>query len=184
MKGKNTELQKNYKDDNFHYSCPNCRDPGLKKKRTKKDLHKRNSCYSNSLDNESVNNKNVAYQDDVNMANVNSQLDDDMVEESYMSQTDKDRKSCSELEVEGYHQTQSDLRKGDPRKRKQMKKLKSRQEKIKKLIKRSPDDYNSPSYRSNKETVEDFTRYRSLKIAKEREDIVESRSLGMKVSLF
>lgn len=126
----------------------------------------------------------MEYADDVNMAQVASQMEDDLVEDSYMSQTDNGRKSCSEVDGDGFHQAASDRGKGDVRKRKQIKKSKSKLEKMKKLMKKEVEDFNSPGYRSNKETVEQFTRYRSLKIAKEREDIVESRSLGMKVSLF
>lgn len=136
------------------------------------------------MDNDSQKNKNIEYAEDVKMAQVASQMEEEMAEDSYMSQTDNGRKSCSEVDGDGYHQADSDSRKGDVRKRKQIKKSKSKLEKMKKLMKKEVEDFNSPGYRSNKETVEQFTRYRSLKIAKEREDIVESRSLGMKVSLF
>lgn len=105
-----------------------------------------------------------------------------MPEESYISQSENERKSVSEMGINGYHQAQSDRERLNSKK--QVKKSKSKLEKMKKLIKREVEEFNSPGYRSNKETVEQFTRYRSLKIAKEREDIVESRSLGMKVSLF
>lgn len=140
------------------------------------------SGYSNSADNES--NKNKVCAEDVNMAPENSQIDDEMGEESFMSQTDNGRKSYSEVDGDGFNQMQSDGRKGISRKRKQTKKSKVKQEKAAKITKRNIEEHQSNNYVYNRETVAQFTKYRSMKIAKEREDLVESRSLGMKVSLF
>ena len=117
------------------------------------------------------------------MAQENSQLDEDMVDDSYFSQCENPKKLASENGQSVGHQNQ-DSRKGDAKRRKQLKKSKSRQEKSKSSNKRSSEEQPPSYYRHATETVAYFTKIRSLKIAKEREDIVESRSLGMKVSLF
>lgn len=203
VKGKNTELQKHFKDDHFYYKCPECKIPGGKKKRdikaqqkqgktkprVEKNGNKRrcpdnNSSFgSNSVENASPPYK-VNYDDDVKMAPGNSQMEDENVAESYMSPSETGKNVGSELDGDTYNQGTGGSRKGAHKKHKQIKKSRSKVELSRKFMRRSPDDYEPHSYYNSKETVEQFTRYRSLKIAKDREDIVESRSLGMKVSQF
>lgn len=136
------------------------------------------------MDNDSHKNKNNEYQEDVNMAAANSQIDDDLVEASYVSNTERDKKSCSELDVDNYSQMNTEGRKGDNRKRKAVKKGRYNMEKLKKTNKRSAEDYHPSNLRKEHESIAEFTKYRSMKMTKERDDIIESRNLGVKVSLF
>lgn len=136
------------------------------------------------MDNESHKHKNGDVLEDVKMVNDVSQVDEEMGDAYFASQTEKDKKSISELDCDSYSQTPDDGRKRDTRKRNSQKKAKGKSDRQKALNKRNVQEYNPSSFRRDSESVEDFTRYRSMKIAKEREDIVESRSLGLKVSLF
>lgn len=142
------------------------------------------SYYSNSLDNESPQYNNGIYNGDVNMEQENSQVDDDMIEDSLNSQSEHVKKSPSENGASQSHQNHSNGRKGDSKKRKQIKKNKSKSEKGKNVLKRTAEEQHTSYHRNTTESVEYFTQIRSLKIAKDREDIVESRSLGSKVSQF
>jgi hypothetical protein len=191
------ELQKHYKDDNFRYSCPECREGCKKKKRDKKELNKRNtsckaegksihkrrctennsSVYSNSAENEASKPQKSEFVADGNMAIENSQLDEEMVEDSYYSQTDNGKKVALEIDPNGTVQESVDSRKETSKKRKQVKKSKSGSFKAKKMIKRTVEDNSSNDYQRYHEPIEEFTKERSIKIVKERQDIVESRSL-------
>jgi len=191
------ELKKHYNDDNFHYSCPECREDSKKRKRDKKELRKRqpsyksetklahkrrctennSSDYSNCADNEAQNFKSNDFSGDALMANANSQLDEEMVEDSYSFQTDNGQVVSSELDPEGVGQNGTDSRKGELKKRKQVKKNKNDFSKLKKSVQRPTEDNCSNGYQRNKESLEEFTKERSMRIARERIDIVESRSL-------
>lgn len=140
--------------------------------------------YSNSVENETPNYKNKDYRANSNILNANSQVDEEMVDESYFSQTDNGKRVESELGGDGMGHTDLDGRNADPRKRKQIKKSKSSQSRAKKLTKRPTEDAMSTDYQKFKETVEEFTRERSERIAKERLDLVESRTLFANVAKF
>lgn len=118
------------------------------------------------------------------MAAANSQIDEDLAEPSYVSNTERDKKSCSELDGDNYSQMHTEGRKGDNRKRKTVKKNRYNMEKLKKTNKRSTEDYHPSNFRKDHESVAEFTKYRSMKMTKERDDIIEGRNLGVKVSLF
>ena len=70
------------------------------------------------------------------------------------------------------------------KKRKPFKKTKSAQSRTKMMIMRPTDNDMSSDYQHSKITVEEFTAARSLRISKERFDIVESRTLCTNVIKF
>jgi len=74
----------------------------------RKCVENNSSCYSNSVDSESHKIKPTEFQEDVNMENGGSQVDDELAEGSYVSNTDKDRKSLSELDCDSYSQMQDE----------------------------------------------------------------------------
>lgn len=179
------ELKKHYNDDTFHYSCPICRDEPKCRKRSQKDTRKRNSTakeeskqkykrrctennssYSNSVENETS-----------NMANQNRKDDEEMVDDSYYSQTENEKRPTSEVDQEAMAENGADANKMENKRRKQLKKSKSGSYKFKKGVKRHQEEQLQLEYQRSKETIEEFTRERSMKIAKERIDIVESRTL-------
>lgn len=150
----------------------------------RKCVENNSSCYSNSNDEESHKHKNGDNHEEPKILNGVSQVDEEMVDASFVSQTDNDRKSVTDNDYDSYSQTPGDGRKGDPRKRKTFKKSKSKTEKSMKFIKKSINEHHYSSFKRDSESIEQFTMIRSMQIAREREDIVESRSLGLKVSLF
>lgn len=157
------ELKKHYEDRDFHYSCPECREGTKDKKRDKKALrkkqqsyksenksvHKRrctennSSAFSNSGEIESNKPKNCEFHADVNMVNVNSQLDDEIAEDSYYSQVDVTKRASSEIGIESIGQSVRDSRKIESKKKKQLKKSKSGNIKIKRMAKRNTEDLSS-----------------------------------------
>lgn len=191
------ELKKHYNDDHFHYSCPQCRDCGKNKKRVAKDLrkqkpsfkseskqaHKRrctennSSEFSNSVNNDSQNYKNGDVRLDGNVANFNSQKDEVMVDDSLLSDSDNEKKLSSEVEGDSIIQNRQDSFKGDAKRKRQFKKSFSGKVKVKKMIRKPVDEHMSNDYFRNKESIDEFTKDRSLKIGQERPDIVEARTL-------
>lgn len=107
-----------------------------------------------------------------------------MVDEFSYSQTENGKRDCSDIDIEGTGQNAKDLKKDEGKKKKQIKKTKSGHIKIKRMAKRNSEDRYSNDCQRYKDTIEEFTRERSLRISKERLDIVESRSLCMNVSQF
>jgi len=136
------------------------------------------------MENESPNYKANEVNGDVIMANANSQLDQEVVEDSYYSQTDNGKVLLSDVDPESLGQNGTESRKGDLKKRRQVKKSKSGLSKLKKTLIRPTEDNCSNDFQRYRESVEEFTNERSRRIAKERIDIVESRSLCMNVSQF
>lgn len=200
--GKNTELQQNYNNKTYKYFCPDCRVAPTKKRSKKAESFKnskrasgsgakasfkrakienQSSCYSNANDNESQA-RNDALNDDVNMAAGASQLDDDLREESYISRTDSMGKSCSRADGDGYANTAS--QRAEKRKLRANKRLNGKNLNSRKRLKRTHEESSYSECKNERDSLEDFTRYRSIKIAKEREEIVEGRNLGQKVTTF
>jgi len=145
--------------------------------------HNSSDC-SNSVDKESLSGRNSPYRPGANADSSNSQADDVLRDESCCSQSDGRRKHGAARDAGRAYRTLSDEPDGDLHRRKQPKKSSSKTDKPDKLLKRGPDAADLPERRSHRETIEQFTKERSMRIAKEREDIVESRSLLMKVSMF
>jgi len=174
--GNNTELQKKYNDNFFNYSCPECRNQTKNKKRVSKDIRKRAKLASKTERQEKRTNGEVCSSgsgsienrkyNDVEMTNGAENHDYDAVEGSMLSVTENDKKSASDLNGPSY----SGINK------KKVRGIKRR---------RNDEDYmDNASQRDPEYSLEDFMVLRSLKIAKEREDIVEPRSLGLKVAQF
>jgi hypothetical protein len=136
------------------------------------------------VENETPVYKNPEYQPEPIIQNGTSQVDEEMVDESYYSQTDGCKRGGSEVEAEGMGQPLLDSRKMEFKKRKHLKKSKSSLSKIKKVIKTPSEDRISNDYLRYKESVEEFTKERSMKYTKEHIDIVESRTLLANVSKF
>lgn len=199
VKGKNTKLQKHYNDEKFRYSCPQCRNSPTQKRcyKTKsnrrgkrnipvsKESHKRfkggeMSSFSNSGEEESQKvNKNLDYSDDVNMAHDPSQMDEDLQELSCLSQSFIEKKAPSELDGDQFDN--GEKLKGEETK---IKESKGKKVLKRRKLKRTYEEYSNTDVKNYKDTIEEFTRYRSIKFSKENEDKVEARSLAMKVSLF
>lgn len=160
LKGKNKELKNNYNDDDFHYSCPCCRRKTTARKRNIKDANKRkpsvkvdtktknkrrcvennDSGYSNSVENETPNYKNgVSRADSGNQDNKNG-LDEEMVDDSYYSQTENGRKNGSEVDADGMGHAGSDSRKMEFKRRKPISKRKSANIKSKRLLKMQSEE--------------------------------------------
>lgn len=118
------------------------------------------------------------------MANVEANGDEEMVDESYMSQTDNGKKSCSEMDGDACSYSVAEGRPGNGKPHRKIKKSHSKIEKVRKLKKRTAEEFESQSQIHQSDTVEEFTMWRSLKISKEREDIVDPRVLGSKVATF
>lgn len=103
---------------------------------------------------------------DVEMTNGADNNEYDVVEGSMLSATENDKKSISELNGASYSVVNKKKARGTKRRR-------------------NEEDYmDNASQRDPEYSLEDFMMIRSLKIAKEREDIVEPRSLGLKVAQF
>jgi hypothetical protein len=138
------------------------------------------SSFSNSGEEESQKNiKNLEYTDDANIVQQAFQMDEEMQEESCMSHTDNGKKVPSDLDGDQF--TNGEQIKGEERK---IKESKNKKVLKRKKSKRNYEEYSNTDVKNYKDTVEEFTRYRSIKFARENEDKVESRSLAQKVSLF
>jgi hypothetical protein len=137
------------------------------------------SSFSNSAEEESQKHKNLEYTDDANIVQQASQMDEEMQEESCMSHTDNGKKAPSDLDGDQF--TNGEQIKGEERK---IKESKNKKVLKRKKSKRNYEEYSNTDVKNYKDTVEEFTRYRSIKFARENEDKVESRSLAQKVSLF
>lgn len=135
------------------------------------------SSFSNSGDQETNNYKNIPYPPEVSIHKGQSQADEEMRDDSMYSQTDNGNRINSELGNDGMRHNGTDSRSDFKNKRKQSKKSKNFQTKTKKLVKRLSEEQYSNDYQRPVETVEEFTKERSMKISKERLDIVESRTL-------
>lgn len=197
LKGKNKELKNNYTDDNFRYSCPCCRNKTKARKRSLKEANKRkpsakadtksknkrrcvdnnDSGYSNSVENETSNYKNGGARPESNLQVAKPVLDEEMVDESYSSHTDNGRKNGSEVDADGMRRARSDSQKVELKRRKPFNKRKSGNIKSKRLLKMQNEEQMSADFHRPKETVAEFTLERSRLIAKDRIDIVESRTL-------
>lgn len=138
------------------------------------------SSISNSAEEESQKNiKNIEYTDEANIVPQTYQMDEEMPEESCMSHTDNGKKVPSDLDGDQF--TNGEQIKGEERKIKESKKGKGIK---RKKAQRNYEEYSNTDVKNYKDTVEEFTRYRSIKFARENDDKVESRSLAQKVSLF
>lgn len=197
LKGKNKELKNNYNDKDFHYSCPCCRNVSKARKRSVKEANKRrpsvkpdtkvknkrrclennDSGYSNSVENEAPNYKSGASRVEPTYPVNKNGLDEEMADESYYSQTDNGRKNGSEVDADGMGHTGLDSRKMEFKRRKPLNKRKSGGIKSKRLLKMQSEEQMSTDYNRPKETIAEFTLERSKLIAKDRIDIVESRTL-------
>ena len=129
------------------------------------------------MENEAPNYKNgPSRAESLNQGNK-SGLDEEMVDESYYSQTDNGRKNGSEVDADGMGHAGSDSRKMEFKRRKPLNKRKSGNIKSKRLLKMQSEEQMSADYHRPKETIAEFTLERSRLIAKDRIDIVESRTL-------
>lgn len=70
------------------------------------------------------------------------------------------------------------------RKAKEARGAKDKSSRNRKRLKRGHEEYSQMDVKSGVEAIRDLTRYRSLKIAKERDDIVDPRNLAPKVLQF
>lgn len=198
-------MKTQYKNDNFHYSCPECRNHTVERKRVQKDRYKNSystkiaqskphkrrwteknnlSAWSGSEENETPMCRNNDYKTDVNMSKANSQQDEQNSYHSDFWQPGNDKRADSEVGVESVEQIGGDTRKIDSKKSKLLNRHKNTSSRIKKMQKKQTDDHTSSDYQRWKETIEEFTKQRSLKFAKERIEIVEARTLWMNVSKF
>jgi lipopolysaccharide export LptBFGC system permease protein LptF len=140
------------------------------------------SGYSNANDNESLKAKNETFNDDVNMAAGASQMGEDLREESYISRSDSMAKSCSKADGDAY--TNSASRKAERRKLRTNKRVSAKNVNNRKRLKRTHEESSHSDYKNERDSLEEIMHYRSIKIIKEREEIVEGRNLGQKVSAF
>lgn len=138
------------------------------------------SSFSNFGEEESQKNiKNIDYSEDINMAHDPSQIDEEMQELSCLSHTYVEKKAPSEPETEQF--ANGEKLKGEEIK---IKESKGKKMLKRKKLKRTYEEYSNTEVKNYKDTIEEFTRYRSIKFSKENEDKVEARGLAMKVSLF
>ena len=138
----------------------------------------------NSHNNDSQKDKNGIFEDDVNMVDDDEKEDSQMQEKSYIHKSETANKSNKDQTPEtSSNQIKENRRSNRTRKTKESKQ-KSKMSKNRKSRKRNHEEYSQQDYRDNRSSIAELTKYRSLKIIKEREEIVESRSLAPKVLQF
>jgi len=113
-----------------------------------------------------------------------SQNGNDYGEGSYCSQTDNGKKSNLGDDQDALSVVNNGSLKEEQKKRKQTKKSTRKLDKQKKVQKANKKEAILSGYKRTNDSLEHFTRSRSFKIAKEREDIIEPRNLGYRVSTF
>ena len=145
------------------------------------------SSYSNSQDNDSHKGKNGDFENDVNMAQDGSPNDEEMREDSYIYNNEESKKEETEQGRKHYSTSMKEGRRSNRVKTsKQMKNSKSKRSKNREMqsngsnnafkkLKRTHEEYSANDYRNGRDSIEEFTRYRSEKMARDREDIVETR---------
>jgi hypothetical protein len=198
------ELKRNYNDEDFEYSCPECRgDKKQKKKRDKKGDKKKkpatkpgnsenkrpcpdnsSSYFSNSGDNESQKYKNTDYAGDANMVQENSDEDQNMKENSEFFQMSTEKKTPSDNDHDSVQRGSSNQKENETFVRKTSQKACKKPEMVKKAFKKKSKDSFFSGYKRKHDSLEQLTRNRSFNIAKEREDIVDQRNLASKVSVY
>lgn len=143
------------------------------------------SSYSNSLDNVSQKDKNGVFESDAKMADESSEINNYAREDSQMSNNEESKKRNTELRSKNHsRETKENRRSNRTRKVKESKASKENMAKNRKNLKRNHEEYSQQDYSIGRESVQELTLYRSLKMAREREDIVEARTLAPKVLQF
>ena len=141
--------------------------------------------YSSSQDNESQKGKNGVFENDVNMVE-DSPADNNQIQED--SDTYNHEDSKKETPAQSNKSSSGEIKEGRrsnrTRKMKESKPSREKMTKNRKKLKRNHEEYSQQDYRNDRDSVQELTRYRSFKIAKEREDIVETRCLAPKVLQF
>ena len=127
----------------------------------------------------------MEYENDVHMAPEASPNDEEMREDSYVYSNENSKKEAVDQPRRQYSDTPKEGRRSiRTRKIKESKNSKSKATKNRKKLKRTHEEYAINDYKDKRDSIEEFTLYRSLKIAKEREDIIETRLLANKVQTF
>lgn len=189
--------EQDYRDESFKYKCPTCRPSSTKKATTKKEKKKapkksvkskaerskkvkadaNMSSYSNSQDNDSQKEKNGVFQNDVNMAEEAPNNEVDIQEDSYVYNYEESKKENAEMSAKASSTGAKENRRSNrTRKTKESKSSRAKLTQKRKKLKRTHDEVSISN--------EELTRYRSLKMAKEREDIVEQRGMATRVLTF
>lgn len=107
------------------------------------------------------------------------------VEDSYTYQNEESKNDQFEMNHKGFSVASNDSRRvSRSRKAKKSKNTREKMARNREKLKRTHEEYSQMDYQSGIEAIRELTRYRSLKIAKEREDIVDPRSLAPKVLQF
>jgi len=199
--------EQDYKAKSFKYSCPECRPSSVKKNTTKKEQRK---ATKKSLPTKSERTKKIRAgesQGKDQISEINSQqnrlqkaksscFENEMkmeesqdhnmgVEDSYTYQDEESKNDQLDINPKGYSVASNDSRRvNKSRKAKKSKNSREKMARNRGKLKRSHEEYSQMDYQSGIEAIKELTRYRSLKIAKEREDIVDPRSLAPKVLQF
>lgn len=143
------------------------------------------SSYSNSQDNVSQKGKNGVSEGDVKMAEETPEISNHAGEDSKMSSNEDSKKRNSVLSNKNFSgEVKENRRSNRTRKVKESKASREKMATNRKKLKRNHEEYSQQDYNSGRDSIQELTLYRSLKIAKEREDIVESRGLAPKVLQF
>lgn len=143
-----------------------------KSKKTKADF----SASSNSQDNDSHKSKNGVFESNGNME-VGVFWNDDEIQEDFSNSNNNNSMNDSQ-EVSGKKISGSFKEGKRSTKARKMKESKGKGTKSRKKLKRSAEEYNNQQYRSEIDSLRELTKYRSLKLGKEREDQVEPRGLA------
>lgn len=162
-------MKKKYQDEEFEYSCPECR--GFKK--TKRRDKKADKKY-----------KNGDFDQEANMEDENSDNDQVMEENSEYYQMSNGKKSQSDGDNDSVQRSNGNISKQDSYSRKTSQKTSKKGETGKKIIKKKSRDNLYSGYKRKHDSLEQMMRHRSHMIAREREDIVDQRNLGSKVIQF
>ena len=138
---------------------------------------------SNSQENRSSKEKSPSFENDVNMEEESPEINL-LPEDSGTYQQEESKDGETELNQKGFSGESKESRRVT--KARKVKESKTDREKMAKRrsLKRSREEVSQIDYVNGIESIRELTRYRSLKIAKEREDIVDPRNLVSKVLLF
>mmetsp|Transcript_35029 Transcript_35029/g.34714 ORF Transcript_35029/g.34714 Transcript_35029/m.34714 type:complete len:120 (-) Transcript_35029:402-761(-) len=119
------------------------------------------------------------------MADESSEINNYVREDSQMCSNEESKRRSTELSSKNHsRETKENRRSNRTRKVKESKASKENMAKNRKNLKRNHEEYSQQDYSNERESVQELTLYRSLKIAREREDIVEARTLAPKVLQF
>lgn len=139
---------------------------------------------SNSQDNDSDKDKNGVFDNDVNMAEEEVKEDFPMQEDSYVYNNETAKKSNQEPTPKAYSGQSKENRRSSRARKMKESKQKPKMPKSRKNRKRNHEEYSQLDYRNERDSISELTRYRSEKLAREREEIVEARTLAPKVLQF